>query len=63
VGSAGHNLVSFLVLWEGLHNPDDPYMREGAEAEMAFGSDRFAWLEEAQEIRFAEEEKAILSVG
>jgi hypothetical protein len=60
-GSAGP--VSFLVLLEELHNPDDPYMREGAEEEMGFRSDRFAPLEEAQETRYAEEEEALLSLG
>jgi hypothetical protein len=38
----GASDVSFLVLLEELHNPDDPYMRDGAGEEMGFRSDRFA---------------------
>ncbi len=36
--------VSYLVLLSELHNPDDPYMRDGAGEEMGFRSDRFAPL-------------------
>jgi hypothetical protein len=36
--------VSYLVLLRELHNPDDPYMRDGAGEEMGFRSDRFAPL-------------------
>ncbi len=43
---AGANDVSYLVLLEELHNPDDPYMPEGRGEEMGFRSDRFAPLVE-----------------
>jgi hypothetical protein len=62
-GSGGDNAVTFLVLLEELHNPEDPYMREGAEEEMGFRSDRFAPLEEAQQTEFAEEKEVLSALG
>lgn len=55
-GAGGANEVSYLVLLEELHNPDDPYMQEGAGQEMGFRSDRFAPLEEIENSAYAEEE-------
>jgi hypothetical protein len=54
--SKGENSLSYLVLLEELHNPDDPYMRAGAGEEMGFRSDRFAPLEENKETNAAHEE-------
>ena len=62
-GSSGDNAVSFLVLLEELHNPDDPYMREGAGEEMGFRSDRFAPLEEEQQTEFAAEKEVLPAVA
>lgn len=62
-GSNGDNAVSFLVLLEELHNPDDPYMRENAGEEMGFRSDRFAPLEEVRQTAFREKEEIIPSFG
>jgi hypothetical protein len=56
-GSKGGNAVSFLVLLEERHNPDDPYMREGASEEMGFRSDRFAPLEESERTDSTEKEE------
>jgi hypothetical protein len=58
-GAGGENAVSYLVLLEELHNPDDPYMREGTGEEMGFRSDRFAPLEEIENTEFAEEEQVL----
>lgn len=44
VGS--ENAISYRILLEELHNPDDPYMHENAAEELGFRSDRFAPLEE-----------------
>jgi hypothetical protein len=60
-GMRGENSVSYLVLLEELHNPDDPYMREDAGEEMGFRSDRFAPLEEVENTEFAEEEEVLPS--
>ncbi len=54
--AGGGNEISYLVLLEELHNPDDPYMHENAGQEMGFRSDRFAPLEEYTEEAEAEEE-------
>jgi hypothetical protein len=62
-GAGGDNTISYLVLLEELHNPDDPYMREGAGEEMGFRSDRFAPLEELVDSEFAGEEEAIPGIG
>ena len=62
-GSGGDNAVSFLVLLDELYNPDDPYMRDGAEEEMGFRSDRFAPLEQAEQTEFAEKEEVVPSLG
>jgi hypothetical protein len=62
-GAGGDNTISYLVLLEELHNPDDPYMREGAGEEMGFRSDRFAPLEELADTEFAGEEEAIPGIG
>ncbi len=53
-GSGGENEISYLVLLEELHNPDDPYMHENAGQEMGFRSDRFAPLEELENTEYAE---------
>ncbi len=55
-GAGGANTISYLVLLEELHNPEDPYMHEGAGQEMGFRSDRFAPLEEIEDETWAEEE-------
>ena len=55
-GGGGENEVSYLLLLEELHNPDDPYMPEGAAEEMGFRSDRFAPLEEIENVEEEEEE-------
>jgi hypothetical protein len=60
--SGGANGVSYLVLLEELHNPDDPYMRDGAGEEMGFRSDRFAPLEEIEETECAEKEESLVRV-
>jgi len=57
--AGGGNDVSYLVLLEELHNPDDPYMAEGAGEEMGFRSDRFAPLEEIENTEYAEYADAI----
>lgn len=54
--AGGANDVSYLVLLEELHNPDDPYMHESASQEMGFRSDRFAPLEELENTEYAEAE-------
>lgn len=54
--AGGGNDISYLVLLEELHNPDDPYMHESAGEEMGFRSDRFAPLEEIADSAYAEEE-------
>jgi len=56
--AGGGNDISYLVLLEELHNPDDPYMHENASEEMGFRSDRFAPLEEIadEESIYAEEQ-------
>jgi hypothetical protein len=56
-GGGGSNDVSYLILLQELHNPDDPYMAEGAAEEMGFRSDRFAPLEELEDSEYAEEEE------
>jgi len=58
--AGGSNEVSYLVLLEELKNPDDPYMKEGAGQEMGFRSDRFAPLEEIENVEYAEE---AISIG
>jgi hypothetical protein len=57
----GENSLSYLVLLEELHNPDDPYMLDGAGEEMGFRSDRFAPLEENQETNHSREEAFFVS--
>lgn len=57
VTTSGAGEVSYLVLLEELHNPDDPYMAENAAEEMGFRSDRFAPLEELENSEYAEEEE------
>jgi len=58
--AGGGNDISYLVLLEELHNPDDPYMHENAGQEMGFRSDRFAPLEEVSEEAEAEEEMVFI---
>jgi hypothetical protein len=60
--AGGGNAVSYLVLLEELHNPDDPYMRDGAGEEMGFRSDRFAPLEEIEDTQYAEKEEALIRI-
>ena len=60
--AGGGNAVSYLVLLEELHNPDDPYMRDGAGEEMGFRSDRFAPLEEIENAEYAEKEESLVKV-
>jgi hypothetical protein len=60
--AGGANDVSYLVLLEELHNPDDPYMPEGAAQEMGFRSDRFAPLEENENTEYAENEEELVRV-
>jgi hypothetical protein len=55
-GAGGANDVSYLVLLQELHNPNDPYMHESSGEEMGFRSDRFAPLEEISISEYAEEE-------
>ena len=60
VTSAGAgNDVSYLVLLEELHNPNDPYMHENSGEEMGFRSDRFAPLEELENTEYAEAEREL----
>jgi len=47
--------VSYLVLLQELHNPEDPYMKDGAAEEMGFRSDRFAPLLAAEDEEYATE--------
>jgi hypothetical protein len=58
--AGGENDVSYLVLLEELHNPDDPYMHESAGQEMGFRSDRFAPLEELENTEYAEAEEVLV---
>lgn len=60
--AGGANDVSYLVLLEELHNPDDPYMHESASQEMGFRSDRFAPLEELENTEYAENEEELVRV-
>lgn len=60
--AGGENAVSYLVLLEELHNPDDPYMRDGAGEEMGFRSDRFAPLEEIEDTQYDEKEEDLVRV-
>ena len=60
--AGGANDVSFLVLLEEIHNPDDPYMHESAGEEMGFRSDRFAPLEEVENTEYAENEEELVRV-
>jgi len=59
-GAGGANDISYLVLLEELHNPDDPYMHESAGQEMGFRSDRFAPLEEIENTEYAEAEEVLV---
>jgi hypothetical protein len=58
----GGAAVSYLVLLEEIHNPDDPYMRDGAGEEMGFRSDRFAPLDELEYTGHSEKEEAFVRV-
>lgn len=58
--AGGENDISYLVLLEELHNPDDPYMHESAGQEMGFRSDRFAPLEELENTEYAEAEEVLV---
>jgi hypothetical protein len=60
--AGGGNDVSYLVLLQELHNPDDPYMHESAGQEMGFRSDRFAPLEELENTEYAEAEEVLVRV-
>lgn len=60
--AGGDNEISYLVLLEELHNPNDPYMHESAGEEMGFRSDRFAPLEEYENTEYAEREEELVRV-